>query len=101
VLSKEDFVATVGYQGSSAVVDKRVRSTMKKLGAMDALKLGMFRPGFATALYEAEVTNTPEVLHEAVLYLQEVFQTPLTVDQAKRLLGIQRVPQEIQKTLLV
>lgn len=101
MLSKEDFAATVGYQGASAVVDKRVRSKMKKMGPMEALHQGMFRPGFAAALYDAQVHSKPEVLSETVDFLSQVFKTRLTVDQAKRMLGIQRVPEEIQKTILL
>lgn len=101
MLSKEDFAATVGYQGASAVVDKRVRSKMKKMGPMDALKEGMFRPGFAAALYDSQVNNNNQVLTEAVEFLSKVFNAQLTLDQAKRMLGIQRVPQEIEKVILL
>jgi hypothetical protein len=101
VLSKEDFAATVGYQGASAVVDKRVRSKIKKMGPIDALKEGMFRPGFAAALYDSQVHKNHEILSEAVEFLSKVFNSQLSVDQAKRMLGIQRVPQEIEKVILL
>ena len=100
-LKREDFAATVGYQGTLAVVDRKVRGLMKKMTISQALENGMYRAGFAAALYEAEKSGNKDVLVEVLGTLSKVFQRDLTEEDAKRLLGIQRVPAEIHKVLLL
>ena len=100
-LKREDFAATVGYQGTLAVVDRKVRGFMKKMTVSQALENGMYRAGFAAALYEAEKSGSKDGIAEVLQKLSQVFQRPLSEEDAKRLLGIQRVPAEIQKILLL
>jgi hypothetical protein len=100
-LKREDFAATVGYQGTLAVVDRKVRGLMKKMTIAQALESGMYRAGFAAALYEAEKNGNKDVLIGVLGTLSKVFRRDLTEEDAKRLLGIQRVPAEINKVLLL
>jgi len=74
---------------------------MKKMTLSQALENGMYRAAFAAALYEAEQSGSKDVLITVLDTLSKVFKRDLTEEDAKRLLGIQRVPAEIHKVLLL
>ena len=98
-LKREEFAATVGCQGATAVVDRKLVRVMKGLSVPEALEKGMFRQGFAAALYESEMKNDPASMEYALDFLGKEFRRPLSAEDAKRLLGIQRVPREITRTM--
>jgi len=58
VLSREDFVFTIGYDGPQAVVDKFAKRKYGKLTALELADKGFFRAAYSSAVYsgnEAEI----------------------------------------------
>ena len=94
-LSREQFAAVVGYQGAVAVVDRKLARSLKGLSPAKALEQGYFRQAFALALFDNKD------LDATAAAIGEQFKRHLGVEDAKRLLGIHRVPSEIQKTLML
>jgi hypothetical protein len=51
VLSREDFIFTIGYDGPVAVVDKQARKKFGKLSTKELAEKGFFRPAYSSAVY--------------------------------------------------
>ena len=54
MLSREDFVFTIGYDGPSAVVDNRAKSKYKKLSTKQLVENGLFRAAYSSAVYSKD-----------------------------------------------
>ncbi|MDR1803860.1 MAG: hypothetical protein LBQ94_09665 [Treponema sp.] len=51
MLSREDFVFTVGYDGPVAVVDKQAKRKYGKLSTRELAGKGLFRAAYSSAVY--------------------------------------------------
>ena len=51
MLSREDFVFTIGYDGSAAVVDRQAKRKYGKLSTQELAGKGLFRAAYSSALY--------------------------------------------------
>ena len=51
MLSREDFVFTIGYDGPTAVVDRQARRKYGKLSTRELAEKGLFRAAYSSALY--------------------------------------------------
>lgn len=51
MISREDFVFTIGYEGDTAVVDGKAKAAYGKLDTVALAEAGLFRAAFASALY--------------------------------------------------
>ena len=54
VLSREEFVFTIGYDGSAAVVDRQAKRKYGKLSTRELAEKGLFRAAYASALYSKD-----------------------------------------------
>lgn len=59
MLSREDFIFTIGYDGASAIVDGRAKRQYGKLATMELAEEGLFRAAFASALYDLKKDEGP------------------------------------------
>jgi hypothetical protein len=59
MLSREDFVFTIGYDGASAIVDGRAKKQYGKLSTMELAEEGLYRAAFASAFYELKKDPGP------------------------------------------
>jgi hypothetical protein len=51
MLSREDFVFTIGYDGPVAVVDKQAKRKYGKLSTRELAEKGLFRAAYSSAVY--------------------------------------------------
>ena len=58
MLSREDFVFTIGYDGASAIVDGRAKREFGKLSTMELAEVGLYRAAFASAFHELKKDET-------------------------------------------
>jgi len=54
VLSREDFVFTIGYDGPSAVVDNHAKRKFGKLSTRELAEKGLFRAAYSSAVYSKD-----------------------------------------------
>ncbi|HPE37158.1 MAG TPA: hypothetical protein PK625_08405 [Spirochaetales bacterium] len=54
MISREDFIFTIGYEGELAVVDKSARARYGKLDTQALVREGLYRAAFASALYSGK-----------------------------------------------
>ena len=72
MLSREEFVFTIGYNGPQAVIDKQAMRKYGKLSTKELVKKGLFRPAYASALYSKD--------HREQKYVMEAFLDPEKLD---------------------
>ena len=51
MLSREDFIFTIGYDGPVAVVDKQAKRRHGSLSARELAEKGMYRAAYSSAVY--------------------------------------------------
>ena len=51
MLSREDFVFTIGYDGPAAVVDKQAKRKYGKISTRELAEKGLFRAAYSSAVY--------------------------------------------------
>ena len=54
MLSREDFVFTIGYDGPVAVVDTQAKRKFGKLSTRDLAAKGLFRAAYSSAVYSKD-----------------------------------------------
>jgi hypothetical protein len=57
VISREDFLFTIGYDGDTAIVDAKAKAQFGKLSTMELAQKSLFRAAFASALYSTNTTD--------------------------------------------
>ena len=98
VVKREEFIFTIGYQGSSAVVDAQGKRKYGKLGTMELAERGLLKQAFSSALYSGD----EEEMEHLIAYFRE--HTTIEADNVnalKRLFGVSEVPDAITKTVQV
>ena len=84
MLSREDFVFTIGYDGPLAVIDGQARRRYGSLSTKELIDKGLFRAAFSSAVYSRD----PEELRlvaDAYSSLTGTTVDPKTLD---RLFGV-------------
>jgi len=85
MLSREDFVFTIGYDGPIAVVDKKARQRYKSLSSKELAEKGLFRPAYASAIW----SKKPEEMDEVLAIYNKTIGTPLAPGVSlERLFGV-------------
>jgi hypothetical protein len=62
MVSREDFIFTVGYDGPVAVVDKQAKRRYKSLSAAELAEKGQYRAACASALWSKDPRELNTVL---------------------------------------
>ena len=62
MLSKEDFIFTIGYDGPTAVVDGQAKRKYGSLSAEELAQKGLFRAAYAAAKYSGDLKDMEAVL---------------------------------------
>jgi hypothetical protein len=98
VIGRKDFVFTIGYDGSTAVVDGNLK---RRFGSLDTAQLaekGLFKQALCSAVFEGR--------EEALLLVLESYNARTEnklagVEELKRMFGVFEVPQGITRVLVV
>jgi hypothetical protein len=96
VLSREDFVFTIGYDGPAAVVDRQAKKRYGALSAKELAEKGFFRAAYASAVYSKD----PGELALVVEIYNRVSGAGLTVESPlERLFGV--FPVEVKRCIVL
>ncbi|MDR0451785.1 MAG: hypothetical protein LBH15_01930 [Treponema sp.] len=69
MLSREDFVFTIGYDGPAAVVDGQAKRRFGSLSTAELAEKGLFRAAYSSAVYSkdpAEIRAVSEMYRKAI-----------------------------------
>lgn len=100
MLSREDFIFTIGYNGPAAVVDNHAKRKYGKFSTQKLAENGFFRAAYSSALY----SNDPNELKlVAESYKKQVFSTAssaeVDVSFLNRLFGVSLV--DVKRTISI
>ena len=87
MLSREDFVFTIGYDGAAAIVDGRAKRQYSRLSTMELAGKGLFRAAFASAFFDME--KDPAPMQEFIGFFNAKAGTSYTkAEELQRLFGV-------------
>ena len=81
MLSREDFVFTIGYDGPAAVIDKQAKRKYGKLSTRELVEKGLFRAAYSSAVY-ADSKEEKELVADAFTRLQRRPEAGLSMPEA-------------------
>jgi len=98
MISRENFMFTVGYQGNAAIVDSISKGRYSKLSVEDLMNKGMFKPALCAALYSGDTELLETVL---TLYNEYATKKIPAIDELRKVFGVSKAPSEIEKVMMI
>lgn len=96
MISREDFIFAIGFEGATAVVDGKAKKEFGRLDTMQLAEQGLYRAAFSSALY----SKRPEEMKVFIDYFNAKARTKYTEGgQLSRLFGVYL--EEVSKTLIL
>jgi len=96
MISRDDFVFTIGFDGALAVVDGKAKKEYGKLSTMQLAEKGLYRAAFSSALYSGKQDEMAAFID----YFNAKAGTQYTTQtQLSRLFGVYL--DDINKTLVL
>jgi hypothetical protein len=94
MLSREDFIFTIGYDGPAAVVDGQAKKRYGSLSTRELAERGLFRAAYSSAVYSKD----PGEMESLVEIYNKTAGAGLTVNSAlDRLFGV--FPVEVKRSI--
>jgi len=100
-MTRNEFVFAIGFQGDTAIVDKRAMRQYGRLTTMELAEKGLHKAAFCSALYASDQAEMEEILR----YFRDRTdvagsdRTIESADELKRLFGVYTVPDEIKRVV--
>ncbi len=101
-MTKEEFSFTIGFQGDTAIVDKRAMRQYSRLSTMELAEKGLYRAAFCSALFSGNGQEMDEFVRhfaEKTALADPESSRMESEDQLKRLFGVYTVPDEIKRVV--
>jgi hypothetical protein len=97
-MRREDYVCTIGFEGSSAIVDGRLRARYGHLSTRRLAEEGLYKQAVCSALFSGDPAELEEVLS---IYNQHTEHPLGSVDELKRIYGTVGVPEGVTKIAVI
>jgi hypothetical protein len=89
MLSREDFIFSIGYDGEAAIVDGRAKRQYGRLSTMELAEEGLYRAAFASALYAMKFKDDDSQAKSFISFFNAKAGTSYeTAEQLQRLFGV-------------
>ncbi|MDR1587752.1 MAG: hypothetical protein LBS57_09880 [Treponema sp.] len=96
MLSREDFVFTIGYDGPAAVIDRQAKRRYGSLSAKELAEKGLFRAAYSSAVYSKD----PEDLQALIEVYNRISGASLSVNSPlDRLFGV--FPVNVKRSIVL
>ena len=95
MLSRDDFIFTIGYDGPMAIIDGQAKKRYHGLSTEKLIEKGLFRAAYSSAVYS---NNQEEIKQVADAYSQ-LTGTPVNLSSMDRLFGV--FPMEVNRSLIL
>ena len=106
MISRGDFVFTIGYEGNTAVVDGTMKKRYGSLSTVELAEKQLYKQAVCSAVYE-EVTrkhgNSGEIALQRILeiYNRDSEGKIGSVEELKRTFGVYEVPEGVGKVMVI
>ncbi len=97
MISREDFLFTIGYDGETAIVDGKSKRRYGRLSTEELARKGLFKPALCSALYAKDEAGLELVLK---VYNERSDKKLDSVNHLKRTLGVSAVPEAITRVMI-
>ncbi|MBU0928386.1 MAG: hypothetical protein KKA67_11585 [Spirochaetes bacterium] len=87
MISREEFIFTIGYDGGTAIVDGKAKAKYGKLGTVELAEAGLFRAAFASAVFSGSAEDLKAF---ADIYNAKAGTDYSTQEQFQRLFGVKQ-----------
>ena len=94
-MTRNAFVFCVGYDGGTAIVDRKLESRYGRLGTKDLFAQGLYKPAVASAIYSKSDSDLEWLRQE---YSRIIGRELPSIDVLKRTVGVSEVYPTIQRT---
>jgi hypothetical protein len=94
-MTRNAFVFCIGYNGGTAIVDRKLEAQYGRLGTRDLFAKGLYKPAVASAIFAKSDEDLGWLLKE---YSRATGKELRDVDALKRTVGVGEVYQAILKT---
>jgi len=95
-MTRSEFVFTIGFQGDTAIVDRRAQRAYGRLSTLELAREGLSRAAFCSALHSGDQAEMQAFVD---FFGEQAGVKDLTVDNLKRLFGVYTVPDEVKRTV--
>ena len=92
--ARDDFLFTIGYEGHTAIVDRRARAKYRKLTGPQLARKGLFKAAVYSAIYNDDEEELRQVLE---IYNEDSAHKVASLEDLKRLVGTFEVPTGVQR----
>ena len=96
MLSREDFIFTIGYDGPAAVVDSQAKKRYRGLSTRELAEKGLFRAAYSSAVYSKDPSEVEAVLE---IYNKTAGAAFAAASSPDRLFGV--FPIEVKRSILL
>jgi hypothetical protein len=98
MLSREDFMFTVGFQGNSAIIDSHQKRRYANLSLEGLLERGLYKPAICSAI----ASGKEDDLEKIFIHYNERSQAKLKGrEELLKVFGISKMPEEIEKVIRI
>ncbi len=94
-MTRNAFVFCIGYNGGTAIVDRKLEAQFGRLGTRELFAEGLYKPAVASAIF---AKNTDDLEWLRLEYGRLTDQDLRDVDSLKRTVGVGEVYETIQRT---
>ncbi len=106
MISRGDFVFTIGYEGNTAVVDGAMKKRYGTLSTIELAEKQLYKQAVCSAVYEEAAQNRENSGNEALLRVLEIYNRDTerkigSVEELKRTFGVYEVPEGIGKVMVI
>jgi len=85
MITREDFIFTIGFDGDAAVVDSRAKKEYGSLSTMELAEKGLFRAAFSSALFSKSESDMATFIE---YYNKKAGTALMNSDQCARFFGV-------------
>ena len=96
MISREDFMCTIGYEGTTAIVDGKAKARFGKLSTVALAEAGQYRAAFASALHSGK---PDELAAFASIFNAKAGTSYTSADEFMRLFGVKH--ETVKKVLVL
>ena len=94
-MKREDFIFTVGFQGNTAIVDRKAQRSFRGSTIDDLISRELFGAAFRAAIFDSD----DAAMERIRLAYNESFDADYeSAMQLKRLFGVDMVPEDVART---
>jgi hypothetical protein len=106
LISRGDFVFTIGYEGNTAVVDGAMKKRYGSLSTVELAEKQLYKQAVCSAVYEEAAQEPGNSGEDALQRVLEIYNRDTerkigTVEELQRTFGVYEVPAGIGKVMVI